>query len=466
MVSLSYLWAEVRRRKGRTILTALGLGVGVALVVTVTALSAGLDKAQDEVLQPLTGVGTDLSVTRPIDIENASAAEREQLQAENGGGRFGLGDLAEPGEHFEDDRFASTQLSFDAGAAADIAAMDGAADAAAGLTVSSLHISGTMAERPEPGAPPPDINVESLTVTGVAADKQGLGAISPSQVSAGRWFGDGREAILNDAYAKREGLGIGDRVTLGDRRFQVVGLARTPLGGAAADVYTDLGVLQRISDRKGRANVIYARADNADAVAGLKRQIEAGIRGAEVTTAAELADRVGGSLVDAKDLVSKLSTAMTIVALAGAVLIAVLLTLSSITKRVRELGTLKAIGWPQRRVVGQVTAESVLHGALGGAIGAVLGIGGAALIGALDLSLTAKVAEAAPPAGGFGRIASAFGQGQVAAGSTDIALTAPVDFGLIVLAISLALLGGLLAGAAGGLRTARLRPADALRHID
>jgi ABC-type lipoprotein release transport system permease subunit len=64
MFSLTYVWAEIRRRKGRTILTALGLGVGVALVVTVSALSSGLDKAQDEVLEPLTGVGTNMSVTR------------------------------------------------------------------------------------------------------------------------------------------------------------------------------------------------------------------------------------------------------------------------------------------------------------------------------------------------------------------------------------------------------------------
>lgn len=48
MFRLSYLWAELRRRKARTALTALGLGVGVALVVCVTALSAGLDRAQDE----------------------------------------------------------------------------------------------------------------------------------------------------------------------------------------------------------------------------------------------------------------------------------------------------------------------------------------------------------------------------------------------------------------------------------
>jgi hypothetical protein len=65
---LGYLASELRRRKGRTFLTALGLGVGVGLVVAVSALSDGLDKAQDEVLEPLTGVGTDLTVARPLDI--------------------------------------------------------------------------------------------------------------------------------------------------------------------------------------------------------------------------------------------------------------------------------------------------------------------------------------------------------------------------------------------------------------
>ena len=50
-----YIVSELRRRKGRTFLTALGLGVGVGLVITVAALSSGLDDAQDEVLEPLTG---------------------------------------------------------------------------------------------------------------------------------------------------------------------------------------------------------------------------------------------------------------------------------------------------------------------------------------------------------------------------------------------------------------------------
>jgi ABC-type antimicrobial peptide transport system permease subunit len=70
------------------------------------------------------------------------------------------------------------------------------------------------------------------------------------------------------------------------------------------------------------------------------------------------------------------------------------------------------------------------------------------------------------PGGPGGGGPGAFGQGAIEAGSQLVKLEAPVDAGLILLAVALALLGGLVAGAAGGARAARLRPADALRHID
>ena len=115
MFYIRYVLAELRRRRGRTILTALGLGVGVGLVVTVTALSQGLGDAQDKVLKPLTGVGTDMSVTRPLNVQRGGNGnpfarpvgpkEREQLQQENGGARVGLANLGEPGEKFSTDSF-------------------------------------------------------------------------------------------------------------------------------------------------------------------------------------------------------------------------------------------------------------------------------------------------------------------------------------------------------------------------
>ncbi len=394
MFYVTYMLAELRRRSGRTVLTALGLAIGVGLVVTVNALSTGLDRAQAAVLEPLTGLGTDMSVSRPIDFSSAdpqggfpqlSEKEREQLQEENGGARVGLTELGEPGSKFSRDTFVSTsQLSFDASEVAEIRKLDGVEGAAGGLTLNSIHIEGTVPEQaPEPGlrlrtpgaGPPDDIDVSSLSVGGVDRTNDDLGAITPGQLTSGRWFGTGeaREAILNESYASREGLELGDKVTLGGKKFTVVGIAETPLGGQSSDVYVELSQLQALSDREGRVNTVYVRAESADDVAAVAAAIEQTVDGASVTTAEDLADRVSGTLVDAKNLAGTLGTALMVVGLLSAFLIASLLTLSSVTKRIRELGTLKALGWPQRLVVRQVTGESLLQGLLGGALGVVLG---------------------------------------------------------------------------------------------
>ena len=63
MFYLRYLRAELVRRRGRTILTLLGLAVGVGLVIAIASLSKGLDDAQGATLDPLSAIGTDLTVT-------------------------------------------------------------------------------------------------------------------------------------------------------------------------------------------------------------------------------------------------------------------------------------------------------------------------------------------------------------------------------------------------------------------
>ncbi len=487
MFYVTYMFAELRRRLGRTILTALGLGIGVGLVVTVTALSNGLDEAQAKILEPLTGVGTDMSVSRPIEFSDSgngpfgglSDKEREQLQRENGGGRFGLQNLGNPGEKFSRDTFVSTaQLSMPATDVVKISKIDGVESAAGGLTLNSLHIEGTVPEQQGQfggpgsggGGPPRNINATSLSVSGVDQAQKALGAVTPGEIVKGHYFGSGaaRQAILNESYASSNGLSVGDTVKLGGESFTVIGIAETPLGGQSSDVYVKLSQLQQLSDRKRRVNTIYVRAESSDDVTAVSSQIEDTVDGASVTTAADLAKRVSGTLVDAKNLASKLGSALAIVALLAAFLIASLLTLSSVAKRIREFGTLKALGWSQWLVVRQVTGESLFQGLLGGAIGVCLGIAGAAAIAALSPSLTATVSNGAQQAGGFfgGGGPGPFGQGQVAAQATEVALGAPVSVTLVVAAVGLAVLGGLIAGAVGSLRASRLRPADALRHID
>jgi ABC-type antimicrobial peptide transport system permease subunit len=480
---LAYVLAELRRRSGRTFLTALGLALGVGLVVTVNALSMGLDRAQDEVLEPLTGLGTDMTVSRPIDFSppdaggfpNLSEDERRRLREENGGGRFGLLDLGEPGEKFSRDDFISTaQLSFPASEVTRIRGLDGVSAAAGGLTLNSVHIEGIVPEErgtsgvfragPGPSGGVDNIDATSLRVSGVDQAVKALGAITPGQVTSGRYFSSGpaREAIVNESYASRRNLAVGDDVTLGGKTFSVVGIAETPLGGESADVYVKLAQLQDVSNRAGRVNTVHVRAESSDDVGVVAASIEKALAGASVTTAEDLANRVAGTLVDAKNLAGSLGTALVIVGLLSAFLIASLLTLSSVTKRIRELGTLKALGWSRRLVVRQVTGESLVQGLLGGALGVVIGIAGAYLVGALAPSLEATVAAGEPGAPRFGP----FGQGVVEQPSTEVALDAPISIGLIVAAVALALLGGLVAGIVGSLRAARLRPADALRHPD
>ncbi|MGI9539691.1 MAG: ABC transporter permease [Miltoncostaeaceae bacterium] len=487
MFFLTYAFAELRRRRGRTIVTALGLGVGVALVAVVTALSAGLDRAQDEVLEPLLGLGTDLTVERPVRVTddgsrfspttggaNLTADERDQLLEENEAAMLDLDELGDPGERFVRDVFISgTQLSFPAARVGEIAAQSDVEDAAGALTLTSVRLEGDVPEAvPGPGgdrlSPAAvfrgNIDFEPSTVSGVDVARPGLGAVTPGQIVEGRYFSAtpaqaADEAVLTLSYAAGQDLDIGSRLSLGGDEYRVVGLSEPPLGGQATDAFVELGRLQVASGREDRVNLVRARARDADGVMPAAESIAASFPGAQVTTADDLVAGVSGSLVDADNLARSLGTALAVVAMVAAVAVACLLTLSSVAKRTRELGTLKAVGWPGARVVRQVAGESVIQGLLGGIAGAVLGLAAAGAITAIGPPLTASAPPSGPPP-------LAFGQGEVADPTSSVELSAPLDVGLVALAIALAVLGGLIAGAVGGYRASRLRPADALRHVE
>src|SRR2546421_155876 len=103
MFQLKYVASELRRRAGRTILTALGLAAGVGLVIGIIGVSQGLDEAQQRVLAPLSKVGTDVLVTRvaaattPADGSATSSTTvptnpaAQGAQGGRGGGFFGFG---------------------------------------------------------------------------------------------------------------------------------------------------------------------------------------------------------------------------------------------------------------------------------------------------------------------------------------------------------------------------------------
>jgi len=190
--------------------------------------------------------------------------------------------------------------------------------------------------------------------------------------------------------------------------------------------------------------------------------IQKELPGAQVLTSKQLASQVTGSLSNAHTLATHLGGALAVIVLLAAFLIAALLTLSSVAKRVREIGTLRAIGWSRGRVIRQVMGETLGIGVLGGVLGVVVGIALCALIGAIGPSLTSTTSGTAVGASSVGTL---FHQATTASQSAAIRLRAPVDLAIILLGLASALIGGLVAGAAGGWRAARLAPASALRDL-
>ena len=138
MFYLSYLRSELLRRKGRTILTMLGLALGVALVIVITSLSHGLDQAQKTALNPLSSIGTDLTVTAQEEGYGGGAFANRMLETN-------LASLGKAGQHFSYDTFsAGTQPSFAQSQANSVSSISGVAKIATGLTLTVTHQEGKI----------------------------------------------------------------------------------------------------------------------------------------------------------------------------------------------------------------------------------------------------------------------------------------------------------------------------------
>ncbi len=614
MFSLSYVINELRRRIGRTLVTALGLAAGVGLVMGIIGVSEGLSNAQNRVLSPLGSVGTDVIVTRTVAPTTSTASTTTTLPTSGfgGGGGFAgggggggffagrgstglnaadtqtllsanssiitdLAKLGKPGTQFTHDFFVpGTLITFPTAALADVAKVKGVQSAVGALSLQALHETGTvptqvatvktggqtisttvkpptltaaqrLAERtciqtaitkefgsatstPAAGAsgnsgtagtgrigggaggtrggglnfggissnpaiaacltpaqkayqqnvvvpeqtvrqvlnaPTTNTATSTYTVAGVNIANTQSGLVTTQQLTKGSWLSSNAavaktEVLVNTAYATQKGYKVGGSITINSVKYSIVGLVNPTLTGNTADLYFSLNYLQSISSSTGRINEVLVKVANANDVNAVAKAIKAALPGATVLTSANLADQVTGSLSNAHKLANDLGGALAVVVILAAFLIAVLLTLSSVAKRVREIGSLRAIGWSRGRVVRQIVAETAGIGILGGLIGIGVGAIICVIIGAVGPALSVTSSGLTV---GASAVSGLIGQSTTSAVSTTVHLTAPIHLLTILIAFAGALIGGLIAGAAGGWRAARLAPASALRDL-
>uniref|UniRef100_A0AAU3HYD0 ABC transporter permease n=1 Tax=Streptomyces sp. NBC_01393 TaxID=2903851 RepID=A0AAU3HYD0_9ACTN len=481
-----YLKRELSRRKKAALVIAMGLALGIALVITVNSVSAGMQQAQDKVLKSLYGLGTDMTVTKAQAAPSSNSSGRP---------KFDFDAKSDSSKTQSSDRVMTQGgQSLKSSLVTEVAAQKGVASAVGALSLNVTKVDGSFTQGKaksttsgsgqqggpggqsgSTGAPQvqgggASFDVNSYSVAGVDVTQQDLGPLATSKITTGSTFTaaqtSAKVAVLSKSYAKENKYKVGSTFKISGTKYKVIGIATPDSSESTTDVYVPLKQAQTLGDAKNKVTTIYVKATDSKQISTVKTTIQKNISGTTVTTSADLADTVSGSLSTASNLATSVGKWLSIAVLVAAFLVAALLTSSAVSRRVREFGTLKALGWPSRKVTRQVVGESIVNGLLGGVLGIALGLGAAYTVTAISPKLTAELGSTGgggmggPGGGGPGGPASS-----AAKNTVDIALSAPVSLTTIALAVGLAVTGGLIAGAMGGWRASRMRPADALRSV-
>jgi putative ABC transport system permease protein len=472
MFFLTYLRRELRRRMRQAVFIAVGLALGIGLVITVSAASAGVRDAQASVLHALYGVGTDVTITKPPPPFNPAAGGGTRIQVGPGGAFInGKPAAGQTVDNLSGAGYGVLPYS----SVATVSRLHGVAAAAGALTLTDNKLTFPKSASSGPGLELPDS--ASLGVTGVDIAHGTLGPFGNASLTSGRALASSDAssdvAVVDSGYAAANKLKVGSTITIAKTNFKVVGIVSQPQGGNPADAYIPLSRAQALgtaggSSLKNEVNTIYVTAASAADVPTVQREIHGALPSATVTTASSLANEVTGSLKNTAALAEDLGKWLAVVVLIVAFGVASLLTMAAVSRRVREFGTLKALGWRSRRIIAQVMGESLVIGIVGGLAGVALGFGGALLISKIAPELYATVGQSGGPGPTTGAqnangVIRRIGPDTVH--TVAVALTAPVTVGAVLLAVVLALAGGLIAGSFGGWRAARLRPAAALAHV-
>jgi putative ABC transport system permease protein len=484
MFFFTYLRRELRRRMRQAIFVALGLAVGIGLVVTVISASAGVKKAEAGVLSSLYGVGTDVTVTGPAPAPPKAAANgaapkgSTSIQAGPGGAEVCQNGKCEnaAGQSFQ--HLVPQYSPITSAEVAAVARLHDVSAAAGGLLLTDESITFPKNFGQAGGSAPP--TPSTLSVDGEDIGHLTLGPLSAGTIASGHSFtaadADSDVAVVDSGYATSNNLKVGSTVTIDKVKFTVIGIVRQPQASSSNDVYIPLARAQALtvgpaggSAETGDVNMIYVTAASAADVSAVQHEISKLLPHATVTTASSLASEVTGSVANAAKLAHDLGKWLSVLVLIAAFAVASLLTMSAVARRVAEFGTLKALGWRTRRIVAQVLGESVAMSIVGAAVGVGLGFAGAAIIAKVAPKLYATVPTSSGSSfqqvsSGPGGVTHSSGPGS-ASHVVGVPLHPSITVGVILLAVILAVLGGLLAGSFGSWRIAKLRPADALARV-
>jgi putative ABC transport system permease protein len=318
---------NLRSRVQRTLLTAVGIVLGVGIVFGVLTLSNTMSGTFEDLFTRAYG-SADLTVT-----------------AAGGSG------------------------GFDQKVVEEIRGYEGVESAAPRYSLSSSLIldKGRKDSLPE---------VRSMRLFGV--EPQSAKLATGFELTDGHFPRSGKELTLDGGSAKRSGLKIGDRVTVGTpegpKELRLVGLLRIPGGsfGGLAFGMAPLPFAQNAFDKQGQISGIAVEAAEGVSVSDLRERLDRSLgEGLQAERSEKRTQEISGQLQGFKiALLFFAGTSLFV----GAFLVFNALSMT-ILERTRELGMLRALGSTRAMIARTVIVEAMLLGMIGSVLGVLFGYG-------------------------------------------------------------------------------------------
>jgi putative ABC transport system permease protein len=284
-------------------------------------------------------------------------------------------------------------------------------------------------------------------------------------------------ALVGQTLATKNKLKVGSTFTVYGKTVTVVGIYNSGSTFANSDVLMPLATVQTLASASGQVTGATVVVNNINNVSSVSKAItaklgsKADVTSTEATVATELAPL---------NSVKTISTYTLLGAVIGAAIILLLSMLMIVRERRREVGVLKALGAPNRSIIGQFIAESTTFTVLGSIVGFLVGIAlsspiTSALVSATGNSTPTNVggfvrgsgrggftgggSGFTPPSGGVRSSALHFG----GINNTLTALHTSVGWSTLIYALVFAIVIAALGSSVAAGTIVRIRPAEVLR---
>jgi putative ABC transport system permease protein len=283
-------------------------------------------------------------------------------------------------------------------------------------------------------------------------------------------------ALVGATMASKNNLAVGSTFTAYGKTITVVGIYNSGSTFANSDVLMPLATVQKLASATGEVTDATIVVNNVNNVSSVVKAInakigsKADVTSTQATTEASLAPL---------NSVKTISTYTLFGAVIGAAIILLLSMLMIVRERRREVGVLKALGTPNKSIIGQFIAESTTFTVLGAVVGFAVGV----LLSSPITSALVSSTSNTPSPGGFVRSSSGgfagggsgftppaggarFAGGNFHFGGVNSTLTAlhtTVGWSTLTYALLIAIVIAAVGSTVAAATIVRIRPAEVLR---